>query len=513
MTAAKEEAGNEQAGLTAAKEEAGSDRQDQAEERTQSPQTQRAQTFPRWKYTPADKPRRGQGSSLGWGEETTHEWQPSWMRWSVLIDADLAKLGAEVRNSLFEQAKRNFDCIASWRKDRHSEHSLVVPYRLAVRGVEAQACMEFILEALCSQHAEQVDVQDIWSTPTPDTNQQTVVQQGLEGVIVKVLQEPESSDAAPSGSQGSAMLRPAPGVHPQTCPGLVFNRLQHARSMREKCKAGLTAEKEEEATQEAAEKQKAGLTAAAEEKATQEAAQAAFLAEVGEFTRKVKSIALEKHSSLHWEYQEAMKDHRGHSLQEVLEHGQDVPEDLRSSEVYQMVDECHIVLCVSTFKRNFQLQEALGLNVSQTWPWRLRVTWCIFDANPDEDLLQWALETFELPMKVGHIVWVRAQVPWSTFHMSVAKNTAHVAGWQTTLQDRLARCSKAGLTADEADLTAKTFVMNWDNDNILCLKWLHDCLRQAARMTSEANQQSVHPLIACQWHNRHMGTCGRIDTT
>ena len=94
--------------------------------------------------------------------------------------------------------------------------------------------------------------------------------------------------------------------------------------------------------------------------------------------------------------------------------------------------------------------------------------------------------------------------------MSVAKNTAHGSGFASTLLDRLARCEVAGLAADEAGLTAKTFVMNWDNDNILCLKWLHDCLRQASMMASEASQKSVNPVVGMQWHNKHMGTCGRI---
>ena len=216
---------NEQAG-DPQDQQAGHDRQIEEEP------PQRGQAFPRWQRTQTDRPRgKGSGgSAFGWGAGTDHEWMPSWMRWSVLIDADLAKLGAEVRNSLFEQAKRSFDCIASWRKDRHSENDMKVPYRLSVRGVEAQACMEFLLEALCSEHADQVDIQDIWSTPSPDTSQQTVVQQGLEGVIVRVLKEPGSSDVGPSGSQGSVVLRPPPGVHPQTCPGLVFVRLQHARA-------------------------------------------------------------------------------------------------------------------------------------------------------------------------------------------------------------------------------------------------------------------------------------------
>ena len=327
------------------------------------------------------------------------------------------------------------------------------------------------------------------------------------------------------------ILRQPPDVQPQTSPGLVKSHLQDARKTRQEQKAGLTAEA---LPNTAPTLQEAGLTAQKKMTAVKSppplqppsfSAPAApilhpavsdleesFFDDMREFEAKVKSIALQKHDALHWEYQEAMKDHRGHSLRDVLEHGQDVPEDLKSSDVHQLVDDCHIVLCVSTFKRSFQLQEALALNVSQTWPWRLRVTWAIFDCNPDQELMHWAFETFSFPMQCGHIVWLRAVSPWSTFHMSVAKNTAHVAGFQTTLQDRLARCELAGLTATEAGLTAKTFVMNWDNDNILCLRWLHDCFRQSTMMASDANIQSVHPVVGMQWHNSHLGTCGRIGS-
>ena len=123
-----------------------------------------------------------------------------------------------------------------------------------------------------------------------------------------------------------------------------------------------------------------------------------------EFEVKVLAMAMEKHEALHWEYQEAMKDHREFSLRDVLQNGQEIPEDLRSSMVHQMTDDVHVLLCVSTFKRSFQLKESLPMNVAQTWPWRNRVTWCIFDANPDEDLLNWAFSIFAFAMQVGHVV-------------------------------------------------------------------------------------------------------------
>ena len=156
---------------------------------------------------------------------------PAWMRWSVLIDADLSKLGGEVRLKLFAEAKRNFDCIVSWRKDRHSENGLAIPYRMSVRGVEAQCCMEWLLESLCSDYGDVMDTTDIWSTPSPEENQQTKVQLGLEGVIVRVF--PESVRHRSQESQGAAILRPAPQVYPQSFPGLVQDVFSDLRRIKE----------------------------------------------------------------------------------------------------------------------------------------------------------------------------------------------------------------------------------------------------------------------------------------
>ena len=227
----QDQAGSDQPTQGRDVQEAGSDRQTQEEEE-EGPQ--RVYTYPRWAPTPTNKP-RGQGAggtATGWGKDTDHEWQPAWMRWSVLIDADLAKLGGDVRAKLFEQAKASYDCVASWRKDRHSENDMRVPYRLSVRGVEAQACMEWMLETLCSDHADLVDMQDIWSTPMPDDNQQTKVQSGLEGVIVRIFQDRQEPGTLEDGTT-PVFLTSAPKVQPQMRPNVVHVKLQEARRMRE----------------------------------------------------------------------------------------------------------------------------------------------------------------------------------------------------------------------------------------------------------------------------------------
>ena len=71
--------------------------------------------------------------------------------------------------------------------------------------------------------------------------------------------------------------------------------------------------------------------------------------------------------------------------------------------------------------RSLQLQESMALSLAQTWPWRRRLTWCVFDVSPELDLLDWVRENFASALQTGHLVWVRAETPWKTFHMSVAK--------------------------------------------------------------------------------------------
>ena len=122
----------------------------------------------------------------------------------------------------------------------------------------------------------------------------------------------------------------------------------------------------------------------------------------------------EKHRKMHREYQELLQDHMGDPLPWVLRVGQDKPEDLKASEVSELCESCHVLLYTSTFKRSFQLKEAMALNLAQTWAWRRRVTWCIFDANPEEDLLEWVRENFSFALQTGHLVWLRAETPWKT---------------------------------------------------------------------------------------------------
>ena len=139
------------------------------------------------------------------------------------------------------------------------------------------------------------------------------------------------------------------------------------------------------------------------------------------FKTMLADMVDEKHAKLHREYQELLQDHMDDPLPDALRAGHDKPEDLKASEFDELCESCHVLLSTSTFKRDFQLKEVMAINLAQTWAWRRRVTWCIFDANREQDLWEWVRDTFSFALQTGHLVWVRAQKPWDTFHMSVAK--------------------------------------------------------------------------------------------
>ena len=92
--------------------------------------------------------------------------------------------------------------------------------------------------------------------------------------------------------------------------------------------------------------------------------------------------------------------------------------------------------------------------------------------------------------------------------MSIAKNTAHFSGMDASLEDRMQKCNEAGLTATKEQLANNTFLVNWDNDGVLCIKWLHDVLRSSGEIIR--GQDSVNPVVGVQWQNNHLGTCGKI---
>ena len=164
--------------------QAGFDRQDdgqEAEVDEEEPAPTRHRTWPRWNQTPARGPRgkRGahRGSPKGWTHDSTEEELPPYMRWGVLVDADLSWIYGAMRTWVKSRATEMFNCSLTWRADRHSakEHEFDrIPYRVSVRGENAQMAMQWFLDWAC--HEQFVDPEDIWSVPIPETDHQEQVE-------------------------------------------------------------------------------------------------------------------------------------------------------------------------------------------------------------------------------------------------------------------------------------------------------------------------------------------------
>ena len=136
--------------------------------------SQRRTSYPRYKpsnnkHKPAKK-RRGKGHSgtaQGWLQESKHEELPLSMRWTFLTDADLDSLGPAWRERMISESAKNFQCKTSWRKERHPERHMRIPYRVSVRGENAPACAEWLIEEMLTAG---LDMEDIWSLPVPEEN-------------------------------------------------------------------------------------------------------------------------------------------------------------------------------------------------------------------------------------------------------------------------------------------------------------------------------------------------------
>ena len=270
---------------------------------------------------------------MGWKAGVTAkslEWMPAWMRWCCLVDADLAQMHVQRRKQLFQKADDEYQCVLSWRKDRHSEHDMAIPYRISVRGESAEACMEWLLDLLCTEHKDLISPESIWGLPVPETSHHEVVEAKVMETVVRIQAQ---SDARLDHNQPVDQDRPT-------------STAQQIEKQAAKSKAGLTAT-------------------------------------TVQLLQTVNANAIQKWQGLHWQYQNCMNDNLGQPLPQWLHH-QVHPADLELSTVHELLSEPHVLLCTSTFKRDWQCKESLSLNLPQTLPWTRRVTWCVFDANPDE---------------------------------------------------------------------------------------------------------------------------------
>ena len=155
------------------------------------------------------------------------------------------------------------------------------------------------------------------------------------------------------------------------------------------------------------------------------------------FEIALRDGALATYRLMHSSRQELMADHVHNALPVWVAQGQRRPDDLQAAEVSEHLSVPHVILCLTTFKRNWQLKLTLEINVQHTWHWRSRVTWVIVDFNEDMEVSQWIVDKMGFALRVGHIILLRPVKPWKVFHSPMAKNTAHMAGLGHFVDDRI----------------------------------------------------------------------------
>ncbi len=172
---------------------------------------------------------------------------------------------------------------------------------------------------------------------------------------------------------------------------------------------------------------------------------------------------------------------------------------------------CHVLFCVSTFKRHWQIEKALPINVVLTWPYRQHVSWCIADLNEASDsrLLDFATENLRLAMCEDHLricktVEESGLVHW---HASTAKNSSHLCAVQ--------------MMEDKAPGVLDFVLCNVDNDNILTREFVEDIIAKSAEMivpagldvsTLPKKNKPKWPCLGCLRYRSPecAGTTGRV---
>ena len=140
----------------------------------------------------------------------------------------------------------------------------------------------------------------------------------------------------------------------------------------------------------------------------------------------------------------------------------------------------NIYLCVTTFKRTYQLKECLPQNVLLTWPYRSRVRWVVLDLNEgqeQEDVRRFIQDNFLVPIVVGHMVYFRAPQPY--WHASWAKNASHSAAMTLMGDDNVV-------------------LVNCDNDNLLTRPFIDMVVEQAPQLIADPHTKGFLAMLRCK---------------
>ena len=158
---------------------------------------------------------------------------------------------------MIRRAEAEHGCIMSYRKDRHSEKFMSIPYRISMRGETAEAAVIWLLDLLCSEHRDLISPECIWGLPVPEESHMELVQTVVGETTIRI--------AAQSSSRIDDRQEPLVIEQPAA--------------------------------------QQAGLTAKENTRASPE--------KVADYLKALYVLAIQKWKVLHWQYQKTMEDHLG----------------------------------------------------------------------------------------------------------------------------------------------------------------------------------------------------------
>ena len=400
--------------------------------------------------------------------------------WTFRVYADLGMIHRQWWTALKEYVSTKYECTVSYRKDRHAENNMWVPYRLCIRGYEVLHAAEEVLDKLCTEHPHCVRPWDVDSLPYigEERCSQEQKESRWQGWVMKFSDDGSGKDQALRvaflGSRTSAWetmlgdLR----VSADTVEALLTT-LQELRDQ-----AGIDRHDQVPHHDEPHGPQP----------------QRPSPAEAGSEDRSVLlETARRAYKELRAQWFLALQKLM---RKDMLRYG------LYFSEKFRMFDQpCpqlptyhhHVCFCVQSFKRTFQLARSIGHNVATTWQFRAHITWLIVDFNEDERILEGLASMVPFAVMEEHVRVFRPAEPMRYYDCSLAKNTAHMATQALT-----------GKYPPEW-----LYVVNVDNDNMITQEFCLDAL-DVALQELRADVEQPGARVGTQWNSKDLGTYGRI---
>ena len=432
--------------------------------------------------------------------------------WTYVVYANLADISREWWAIQKKNLLDKYDCKVSYRKARHTENNMWIPYRLTVRGIEAMHCSEELLDVLCIEQPAVIEPWDIEAVPILGEGHELAEQKHgkLQGLVFKLGGGQAAADnelrnafLATTVKWGKTYVEPklsalsketvkrlldkvreqrAPST---TKPALVADDQPEAPlAVEDVSKAGLTAEDPSHAlptTSDASQALQAGLTA--EDKSQQ------LKQEAKTETADEEQIAFARYATARHEWLVGL---RQRCREDMKRHGYYFSEKFQKFDQESSLPDYnhHVCFCMQSFKRTFQFVKAICLNVATTWQFRRHITWIITDFNEDEAIADALAELVPIAVIENHVRYCRSETPFQYYDCSVAKNTAHMATQALTGK------------AFPADML---YVVNVDNDNVVTQEFCVDVLK-----SSFTELQQPCARVATQWVSKDLGTYGRI---